>query len=358
MLAAAAVLVGGDVREAWSQAGSGLPLPPGNIVTGQVFKPPSNCAPFSVPSITTGADANAYIITSLPCTPTPSFVANAPAAMAVTTAPTQYVRFYCPTCSSPSFPNRPFMADPSTVRGLTPAQIQNVLALPAVPTMETIVTVPTGSCVLVAKGAPAFGGTGGTAQEWAAGTPTGPNCGGLQFLPQQITSTASRSAPRPCSTGRSPAAAIPGRPPARSIGGLTPRRSPVWISCTKVSICSISAIRRRCARRSCNSTERSTPAPGRSCSATASICARPCSGECANPPLRTASARWRRLGQAAPGWRCGRGWIFFGFSIHIGFRPCLCRREQACVSDQSPAADRAGARDRILGAGGRRLGPA
>ncbi len=75
------------------------------------------------------------------------------------------------------------MADPSTVRGLTPAQIQNVLALPALPTMETIVMVPAGSCVLVAKGAPAFGGAGGPAQEWAAGIPSGPNCAGLQFLP-------------------------------------------------------------------------------------------------------------------------------------------------------------------------------
>lgn len=49
--------------------------------------------------------------------------------------------------------------------------------------MLTIVTVPAGSCVLVGQGAPIFGGTGGTAQEWAAGTPSGPNCAGLQFLP-------------------------------------------------------------------------------------------------------------------------------------------------------------------------------
>jgi outer membrane autotransporter protein len=49
--------------------------------------------------------------------------------------------------------------------------------------MITIVTVPAGSCVLVAQGAPAFGGRGGTPQEWAAGTPSGPNCAGLQFLP-------------------------------------------------------------------------------------------------------------------------------------------------------------------------------
>ncbi|MGA3309463.1 MAG: autotransporter outer membrane beta-barrel domain-containing protein [Xanthobacteraceae bacterium] len=151
-------------------------------MTGTVYKPPFECPPNSVPSITTGADANAYIL-PLSCSAVPSFVANAPAAMVVTSEPTQYVRFYCPTCSPASVPNRPFMADPSTVRGLTPAQIQDVLALPTLPTMETIVTVPAGSCALVAKGAPAFGQTGGPAQEWAAGTPSGPNCFGLQYLP-------------------------------------------------------------------------------------------------------------------------------------------------------------------------------
>lgn len=181
-LTAAAVLAGGDVREAWSQAGSSLPLPPGTIVTGTVYKPPFECAPSSVPSITTGADANAYILPSS-CSAVPSFVANAPAAMVVTSEPTQYVRFYCPTCSPASVANRPFMADASTVRGLTPAQIMDVLALPTLPTMEAIVLVPAGSCVLVGTGAPAFGGTGGPAQEWAAGTPSGPNCFGLQYLP-------------------------------------------------------------------------------------------------------------------------------------------------------------------------------
>lgn len=175
-------LTGGNVGEAWSQAAFSLPLPPGNIVTGQVYKPPFECTPNSVPSITDGAEANAYILPSS-CTAVPSFVANAPAAMVVTSEPTEYVRFYCPTCTPSSVANRPFMANSSTVRGLTPAQIQNVLALPAVPTMEAIVLVPAGSCVLVGQGAPAFGGAGGAAQEWAAGTPTGANCSGLQYLP-------------------------------------------------------------------------------------------------------------------------------------------------------------------------------
>ncbi|MHB8884609.1 MAG: autotransporter outer membrane beta-barrel domain-containing protein [Methylovirgula sp.] len=179
---AAVAFVNGSAGDAWSQTLSSLPLPPGQILTGQVFKPPFECPPNSVPSITNGADANLYILPSS-CTAVPSFVPTAPAAMVVTSVPTQYVRFYCPTCTPSSAANRPFMADASTVRGLTPTQIQDVLALPYVPTMQTIVIVPAGSCVLVAKGGPAFGGAGGPAQEWAAGTPSGANCSGLQYLP-------------------------------------------------------------------------------------------------------------------------------------------------------------------------------
>lgn len=162
-----------------------LPLPPGTVLTGPVFKAQFSCPPPSVPSITTGADANIYILPSPACVATPSFVATAPAAMVVTSAPTQFVRVYCPDpgCSPVSAPNRPFMADPSTIRGLTPAQIKDALALPGTPTMITIVTVPAGSCVLVGQGAPAFGGSSGLAQEWAAGMPSGPDCAGLQFLP-------------------------------------------------------------------------------------------------------------------------------------------------------------------------------
>ena len=130
-----------------------------------------------MPSLTNGADANSYVCLTV----TPPFVGTAPAYMVVTSEPTQYVRVY-PTGGSP---NRPFMADPSTIRGLTPAQIQDVLALPTLPTMITIVTVPAGSCVLVGLGAPAFGGSGGTAQEWAAGIPTGPNCSGVNYLPPE-----------------------------------------------------------------------------------------------------------------------------------------------------------------------------
>ena len=116
-----------------------------------MFTPPS-CAPATVPQIVNGADANLYV-----CQGTPPFVVTAPASMVVTSEPTQYVRVY----AAGGAPNRPFMADPSTIRGLTPAQIKDVLALPALPAMITIVTVPAGSCVLVALGAPAFGEVAG-----------------------------------------------------------------------------------------------------------------------------------------------------------------------------------------------------
>ena len=179
ILVGAIALAAGNAGEARAQS---LPLPPGTILTGTVFRGPVSCnPPTSVPQITTGDEANKYI-----CEPpgVPSFVPTGPASMVVTSEPTQYVRTYCPDCATmPSQAAGGFIVDPSTIRGLTPAQIQDVLALPNVNDMITIVTVPAGSCVLVAFGAPAFGGSGGPAQEYAAGTPTNPtNCQGLQFL--------------------------------------------------------------------------------------------------------------------------------------------------------------------------------
>ena len=174
----AACLIGGTgIASAVDLSG-----PPGHVVTGSVFKQPFQCPPNFVPQIITGADANAYICGT---PPTLSFVPTAPAAMVVTSTPTQYVRVYCPDCMPPSLPNRSFMVEPSIIRGLTPEQIKDVLALPNLPDMITIVTVPVGnSAAPYAKGAavPAFG-SGGTAQAYAAGTPSGPHCDGLQFLP-------------------------------------------------------------------------------------------------------------------------------------------------------------------------------
>jgi outer membrane autotransporter protein len=170
------------VISAGAASAKSLPLPPGEVVQGPVFKQPGQCPPPFVPQIVNGADANAYICGS---PPTLSFVPTAPAAMVVTSEPTQYVRVYCPECTPPSQPNRSFMVEPSIIRGQTPEEIKDTLALPAVPSMITTVTVPAGTCVLVAQGAaiPGFG-SGGTAQAYAAGTPSGPNCQGLQFLPE------------------------------------------------------------------------------------------------------------------------------------------------------------------------------
>jgi len=174
LLASVIALVAGGAEDAWTQS---LPLPPGTIVTGDLLGQPAPCVPpILLGPITNGAQANDYICANPASL---SFVPTGPAYMVVTSVPTQYVRVF----AAGGAPNRPFMADPNIIRGLTPAQIKDVLALPALPANITIVTVPAGSCVLVGLGAaiPGFG-SGGPAQAWAAGTPTGPNCQGVQFL--------------------------------------------------------------------------------------------------------------------------------------------------------------------------------
>ena len=91
LLASAIALLGCGAGDAWAQS---LPLPPGTMVTGPVFRPPVSCnPPASVPSITTGADANDYICANPASL---SFVPTGPAYMVVTSEPTQYVRVYAP----------------------------------------------------------------------------------------------------------------------------------------------------------------------------------------------------------------------------------------------------------------------
>ncbi|RBP09696.1 outer membrane autotransporter protein [Roseiarcus fermentans] len=187
------MIAGSPIDCALSQA---LPLPAGAVLTGPVYRAPgyAKCTvpnnPY-VPSVTNGANANSYICNDVYNPPNfyPSFVADAPAAMVVTSGPTQFVRVYCPQagCSPVTAPNRSFMAEPSAIRGLTPAQIQSVLALPGLPSMITTVTAAAGSCVLTAWGAPAFGQAGGAQQFWLAGAPpTGANCNGLAFASPTI----------------------------------------------------------------------------------------------------------------------------------------------------------------------------
>src|SRR5690349_17302037 len=66
---------------------STLVYPPGTLVTGTVYQHDGT----SVPSVTTGADANQLIHAS---PPTLSFVPNDPASVVLTTSTTTYVRVF------------------------------------------------------------------------------------------------------------------------------------------------------------------------------------------------------------------------------------------------------------------------
>jgi hypothetical protein len=190
LLSTLVVFAVGLFGPAFAQSADGLPLPPGEIIFGPVFRgqaflgatcpPPASqpCPGTSTPSIATGVDANAYLF---PKYPEPPFTPNAPAVVTLTTAPTQYVRFFTPGQSSAI---GAFIVGSNAVRGLTPAQIQNVLALPATPTMETLVLVPAGTCLLIGPANPLFGKQGGAIQEFLVGrSQGGPGCGPVpQFL--------------------------------------------------------------------------------------------------------------------------------------------------------------------------------
>jgi len=171
-----------------AQTPPALPLPPGEVVIGPVFRRDGS----AVPSITTGADANVYIFST---PPTQSFVDAAPAAAVRTSAPTQFVRFYTEGVTQPV---GGFIAGTNVVRGLAAAEVKDVLALPFLPTSYTLVTVPSGTCILVAQGAPILGsfpanppsipapgpwGRGGVPQALLIGTSASPNCADPQFLP-------------------------------------------------------------------------------------------------------------------------------------------------------------------------------
>jgi hypothetical protein len=175
---------------AGSAAQTGLVLPPGTIVEGTVY----NNDGTSVASVTTGADANT-LIHSTP--PTASFVAGDSAAVVITSAPTTYVRVYTEGVTQP---NRAFIAGSNVIRGLSPEEIKDVLALPYVPDMLTIVAVPAGTCVMTGTGAAINGdfpanppaipvagpwGNGGAAQSYLIGTSSDPNCKDAQFLPAE-----------------------------------------------------------------------------------------------------------------------------------------------------------------------------
>jgi outer membrane autotransporter protein len=165
-----------------------LPLPPGDVVSGLVYRRDGS----SVPFVRTGVDANAYIFSTAP---TESFVNSAQAAVVRTTADTQYGRVYTEGTTRPV---GGFIAGSDTVRGLTAAEIKDKLALPYLPDSLTIVRVPAGTCILTGSGAPILGnfpanppsipvggpwGSGGTAQSLLIGRTDDPNCANPQFLP-------------------------------------------------------------------------------------------------------------------------------------------------------------------------------
>jgi len=163
------------------QVVGGMVLPSGQVVTGPVYR--SNGS--FVPSITTGADANLYI-NSVP--PTQSFTNNLPAAVVLTSVPSLYVRGFT---SNVTGAVGGFIAPSNAIRGLTPQQVRDVLALPYTPDSLTLVNVPAGTCVLYGNAAPIntnFAanppaintpgpwGNGGALQARLIGASSDPNC--------------------------------------------------------------------------------------------------------------------------------------------------------------------------------------
>ena len=120
-------------------------LPNGQVLTGPVFS--STIKQFV--TITTGADANRFI-DSVP--PTQSFTNNLPAAVVRTSVATQYVRAF--TSGGVTNAAGGFVAASNSIRGLTAAQVRDVLALPFAPNSLTIVNIPAGTCVLYGNAAP------------------------------------------------------------------------------------------------------------------------------------------------------------------------------------------------------------
>lgn len=170
------------------QVVGGMILPSGQIVTGPVYRRNGT----TVPSITTGADANLYIGSTAP---TASFLPTGPAAVVRTSVPTLYVRVYTAGVTSPV---GGFIAPSNSIRGLTGEQVRDVLALPYLPDSLTLVQIPSGTCILFGPAAPIMGtfpasppgiptpgpwGNGGVLQGSLIGTSSSPNCQSPAFLP-------------------------------------------------------------------------------------------------------------------------------------------------------------------------------
>lgn len=90
-----------------------------------------------------------------------------------TTVPQYFVRFYNPTDgTNPSNAVGSWIMRTSTVRGLTPAQVRDIFALPSMPTHITMVLVPSGYNMYTGVAGPIAGwGDGGAQQSKLIGPP-------------------------------------------------------------------------------------------------------------------------------------------------------------------------------------------
>ncbi|MGE5260394.1 MAG: autotransporter domain-containing protein [Actinomycetota bacterium] len=186
LLASLVVLAIGFAEEAGAQ--SDLPLPPGEVINGPIFRRDGTF----VPEIEVGADANTYLNIGPPTEP---FTPSADAVVVRTSVQTQYVRAYTNGVTSPI---GSFLAGSNSIRGLNAEQIRNVLALPYLPDSLTIVQVPAETCMIVGEAAPIVGhfpanppsiptagpwGQGGVPQERLIGISSQPRCANPQFIP-------------------------------------------------------------------------------------------------------------------------------------------------------------------------------
>ncbi|GGC48650.1 autotransporter outer membrane beta-barrel domain-containing protein [Chelatococcus reniformis] len=165
-----------------------VPLPPGQVIVGPIGNPSGP----SLPSITTGADANVYVEAV-----EGGFIPTAPATVVRTSVPTQYVRFFNQFNADTLGPaSDPWIATTNSVRGLTAAQVKNILALPDLPNAVALVQVPAGTCILGGPGNPALGnfpanppdvptagpwGAAGAPQYYIVGQTATPDCVNPQF---------------------------------------------------------------------------------------------------------------------------------------------------------------------------------
>ncbi|MEA5097520.1 MAG: hypothetical protein VB032_03170, partial [Burkholderiaceae bacterium] len=103
----------------------------------------------------------------------PPFDAGTDVTTIRTVTPQYFVRFYNPTAAeNPSNALGSWVMRSATVRGLTAAQVRDIFALPSMPTMMTMVLVPTGSNMYTGIAAPIDGwGAGGAQQSKLIGPP-------------------------------------------------------------------------------------------------------------------------------------------------------------------------------------------